>query len=295
MDRLLEVINSGYISHAYIFIGSKEDLQNKAKTVAMALNCKNDKNKPCRICSSCLRIQQGTYPDVFEIFPDGNSIGIGKIKKLTLSFSKKPVEGKRKTYILYDAHEMTQQAQNSFLKTLEEPAIQSTTILVCDNIKKLLPTVVSRCQVYDFSKTESANLPEDIRRKMVDIFITAVTGDYSDISLKACEVLELEYKEEELLEFYLLFIRDILILKTKSGVKFYNQDLEDIIEQSALKFSIESTISSLKYIIFQLKACKSRGNKNLIWFNLFFKLREVVQSGYRCRCSVQGSGENLLL
>lgn len=295
MDRLLEVINSGYISHAYIFIGSKEDLKKKARTVAMALNCESDKNKPCRICSSCLRIQQGIYPDVFEIFPDGKSIGIKKIRNLILSFSKKPVEGKRKTYILYDAHKMTKQAQNSFLKTLEEPATQSTTILVCDNIKKLLPTVVSRCQVYDFSKTESTNLPQDIRWKIADILMTVVTGDYSDISLKACEVLELEYDEEDLLEFYLSFMRDIFILKTNSKADFYNQDLEDIIRQSALKFSIESTINSIKFIVFQLKACKSRGNKNLIWFNLFFKLREVVQSGYRCGCSVQGSRKGLLL
>lgn len=286
MEKLLDVINSGYISHAYIFIGSREDLREKAKIIAMAINCTSHSQRPCGICSSCRRIKQGVYPDVFEVFPKGNSIGIDKIRNITLSYLKKPVEGRRKIYILFDAQKMTQQAQNSLLKTLEEPATQSITMLVCDNIKTLLPTVVSRCQVYDFSKDSTEKLPSDVRKKVAETILSILTEDYSDICIGVEEILQLDIKEEDLLEFCLSFMRDVLIYKTSSKAKIYNKELTDFVKKCNLIFSLDSIIKSINLVVTQLKACKSKGNKNLIWFNLFFKLREVTQSGYRCRCSV---------
>lgn len=286
MEKLLDIVNSGYISHAYIFIGRKEDLREKVKIIAMAINCESDTQRPCGICHSCHKIQHGVYPDVFEVFPEGNSIGIDKIRNITLSYYKKPVAGKRKIYILYDAHKMTQQAQNSLLKTLEEPATQSITILVCDNIKTLLPTVISRCQVFDFSSEITFELSLDVREKLAETIFSVITGDYSDICIKIEEILELDTKDEELLEFYLSFIRDILIYKTCSKANIYNKDLEDIIKRCSRTFTLDSVIRCLNIVFDQLKACKSKGNKNLIWFNLFFKLQEVTQSGYRSRRSI---------
>lgn len=285
MDTLLEAVSSGFISHAYIIIGSLQKILLKAENLAMAINCKIPE-VPCGNCSSCRKISQKIHPDVFEIAPKGSSIGINQIREMVLNFPKKPVEGTRKIYIIKEAHRMTVEAQNALLKTLEEPTGQSIIILLVDNIKKLLPTVISRCQIYDYTFEEEIEISTETKEKLAKILLSAIKDDISSLGPKAQELIDIDEKTENLLEFCLSYFRDILILKTRGKAFLYNKDIEELIEKGENMLFLDSLLLILKKTLNQLKIAKSRGNKNLIWFNLLLELREVMHSGYYSRCTI---------
>lgn len=264
------------ISHAYIFLGTEEEAAREALKLAQMANCE-DNLAPCGFCNSCRKIQNNVHPDVVHIYPESASIKIEQIRKLILDIAQKPVEGKRKFYILHQAHTMTPQAQNALLKTLEDPFTESTVVLLSSNIKQLIPTVISRCQVRDFSQEEKSSLSIDTRQRIAEILLhTVQTTELYEISTLVKELSERDEKAEEILEFIISLYRDVLVAKTNSSVAVINQDLESIISKFASKLTVKAIIMSLDVAYEQLRAVKSRGNKNLIWYNLLMGLEEVV-------------------
>lgn len=149
MARLDRAIRAGTLAHAYIFEGpAGVGKFTTAKALAKALICGDT---GCNHCAACVRIDHETHPDVFHVVPQGVTLGIEQIRDIGRQVILKPVEGDRKVFIIDEAEAMTQQAANAFLRTLEEPPPGVVFILVTSNVHALLPTVLSRCQIVNFS------------------------------------------------------------------------------------------------------------------------------------------------
>ena len=141
---LENILEHGTASHAYLFTGPDGvGKRTTAVSVAAALNCAQD---GCGSCAVCMKIKNGAHPDVESIKPAGNSLKIEQIREIGQSIGLKPFEGKRKVYIIEDAHLMTVEAANALLKNLEEPPAYAAFILTAAGADSLLPTIRSRCQ-----------------------------------------------------------------------------------------------------------------------------------------------------
>lgn len=265
------------ISHAYIFLGTDDETTGEALKLAQTANCENEDLAPCGICNSCRKIQNKVHPDVAHIYPEGASVKIEQVRKLILDSAGKAVEGANKVYIIHQAHTMTVQAQNALLKTLEDPIADSIVILLSNNLKQLIPTVISRCQVRDFSHLAKPLLPEATRQRIADILLDRLRSrGLAEIGPLARELSETDEKAEEMLEFIISLYRDVLLAKTNSSASFINQDLQATIDKFASELSLKAVLLSLDLATRQLKAVKARANKNLVWYNLLLGLEEVV-------------------
>lgn len=277
MEKFLETLKAGFVSHAYIFLGPDERVMKQAKLLARTVNCENVELSPCGFCDNCRKILNGIHPDVMEISAEGASIKIDQVRNLIQSFVEKPLEASRKVYIIHEAHKMTPEAQNALLKTLEEPASQSTAVLLTDNLKLLLSTVISRCQVLDFSSASRMNpLCVETRQKIAGMVLEMAKNPEIDPGSMARQIAEFGEEPEQVLDFLSSLYRDILAVKTKSRVSAINADLSDVIYRCATHITEKSAVKALGSVFYQARAVKSRGNQNLIWYNLLIELQEVV-------------------
>ena len=156
---LANAIKSGKIAHAYLFSGPRgTGKTSTAKILAKALNCVEGPSPvPCNHCENCLKINDGTSMDVFEIDAASNR-GIDEIRDLRESVKFSPVDGKFKIYIIDEVHMLTSEAFNALLKTLEEPPSHVVFILATTEAHKIPATIHSRCQRYDFRKITDAEI-----------------------------------------------------------------------------------------------------------------------------------------
>lgn len=134
------------IPNAFLFIGDPYIGKTRAAVVyAKALNCYNSEIDACDICISCKKIEQGIHPDVKILAPEKNTITVDSIREVEEFVSFRPLEGKYKVVIIKEAHKMNNAAANAFLKTVEEPPIDTVIILICENIFGLPEPLISRC------------------------------------------------------------------------------------------------------------------------------------------------------
>lgn len=146
------------IAHAYLFCGPRgTGKTSMARIFAKALNCDSGFGKQCNECENCLAINEGRHPDVIEIDAASNR-GIDDIRDLISKVKYSPIMGKYKVYIIDEVHMMTTEAFNALLKTLEEPPERVVFILATTEPYKLMPTILSRCQRYDFSKVSDGDM-----------------------------------------------------------------------------------------------------------------------------------------
>ncbi|WP_042354612.1 DNA polymerase III subunit delta' [Bacillus rubiinfantis] len=141
------------VAHAYLFEGPKgTGKKDVGLLLTKSLFCESliESYKPCESCHHCRRINSGNHPDVHIVEPDGSSIKVEQIRNLQAEFAKKGVESLKKVYLIVDAEKMSTSASNSLLKFLEEPSAQTVALLLTEHPQKILPTILSRCQIITF-------------------------------------------------------------------------------------------------------------------------------------------------
>ena len=165
---LQEFINNKAISHSYLFSG-QDGIGKKlfAREFAKMILCLSD-NKPCNSCSSCIKFDSNNNPDFLQIEPDRNSIKISQIREMQKNVYEKPILSNKKVFIIDESEKMTEEAQNSLLKTLEEPPEYMVIILISSNENKLLNTIKSRCLKINFLNIDNVELKSYIKEKGLD-------------------------------------------------------------------------------------------------------------------------------
>lgn len=313
--RLIKnVLIKGRIAHAYIFSGPKgTGKQEIGYLFAKSLFCEQpiDDYKPCEECSNCKRINNYNHPDVHVIEPDGNSIKKEQIKSLQYEFSKKSVESERKFYMIVHAEKMTANAANTLLKFLEEPSNLTTAILITENIHQILPTILSRCQILNFTPLPmkemiSQLIEKGIRPERAPL-LASMTNSIDEavnlgkdewfaqarkIMLKLYEILSsqnlidaLLYIENEWLNHFkdrkqmdqsldlLLYIyRDILYIHLGREEDVLFKDQIDYFRDKALKISPSDLSKQMTFILEAKKKLHSNMNAQLLMEQLFQKL-----------------------
>ena len=203
---LKNAVKGGQIAHAYLFVGSRgTGKTSTARILAKAVNCQNLKKdgNPCNECSNCIGISEGRFLDLVEIDAASNR-GIDQIRELKEKIEFSPTDGVFKVYIIDEVHMLTTEAFNALLKTLEEPPGHIIFILATTDVHKLPPTILSRCQRYDFrlgtekevkdfvkeiTKKEKINIHQDA----LDIVVQNAKGSYRD----ALSTLDVVYTGQE--------------------------------------------------------------------------------------------------
>ena len=164
VQTLKNAIANQRIAHAYLFCGPRGTGKTSiAKIFARTLNCTGE-NPPCMECENCKLSLDGTHPDIIEIDAASNN-GVDEVRALIERVNYSPMEGKYKIYIIDEVHMMTSGAFNALLKTIEEPPEHVIFIFATTEPHKVLPTILSRCQRYDFSKVSN----HDIQQRLIQI------------------------------------------------------------------------------------------------------------------------------
>ena len=228
VKTLKNALKSGKIAHAYLFAGPRgTGKTTMAKLFAKALNCEHGIGCQCNECKNCLSIIDGSHPDVLELDAASNN-GVDEIRELIDKVKYGTILGRYKVYIIDEVHMLSTGAFNALLKTLEEPPEHVIFILATTEPHKILPTILSRCQRYDFEKVSD----EDIKERLHQVL------DEEGI----------EYNEEAIKLIVKLAdggMRDALSILEKvlaySGNQLSEQDILDI-------FSLESTEEKLNLL-----------------------------------------------
>ena len=180
---LRQSIKQGRVSHSYLFCGPRgTGKTTTARVLAKSVNCLDpQEGDPCNSCSPCRSVNEGRFMDIIELDAASNR-GIDEIRDIRDKVNFAPVQGSRKVYIIDEAHMLTDQASNAFLKTLEEPPGHVIFVLCTTEAHKILPTIISRCQRFDFRRLPA----ELINQRLLEIIQSeGVTVDPDALRLVA--------------------------------------------------------------------------------------------------------------
>jgi len=203
---LKNAVKKSQLAHAYLFVGSRgTGKTSTARILAKAINCLNPQKdgNPCLECEHCKAIANGTFLDLMEIDAASNR-GIDQIRDLKEKIEFSPSEGNFKVYIIDEVHMLTTEAFNALLKTLEEPPAHVIFILATTDVHKLPPTILSRCQRYDFRlgtddevrdliKTICKEEKINIQDEALDVVVQNAKGSYRD----ALSLMDVVYSGQE--------------------------------------------------------------------------------------------------
>ena len=242
VKTLKNALATGKIAHAYLFAGPRgTGKTTMAKLFAKALNCDSGIGHQCNECKNCVAIMDGSHPDVLELDAASNN-GVDEIRELIDKVKYGTILGRYKVYIIDEVHMLSTGAFNALLKTLEEPPEHVIFILATTEPHKILPTILSRCQRYDFEKVSDADIKERLRivldeegasyqENAIDLIVKLADGGMRD----ALSILEkvLAYSgnsliEQDILDIFSLESTEEKIILLKSII---NHDVKDVLSR----------------------------------------------------------------
>lgn len=192
-EVLASQIESGEVPHAWLLLGpAGAGKRPAAQAMAAALNCTVEPHKGCGECSVCLRILRRRFPDVHHIVPEGPLIPVDTIREQVIpEAARSPFEGTYKVFIIEEADRMNDPAQNSLLKTLEEPQPETVFILISSREEEVLETIRSRCRVFHLEPVDEQTIVQLLQRE----------GSAADQALLAARVSEGDLERARTLAF----------------------------------------------------------------------------------------------
>lgn len=191
VKTLQNAISRNQLAHAYLFTGSRGTGKTTiAKLLAKGINCNHPEKAPCNECEMCQAINQETHPDIIEIDAASNN-GVDDVRDLIERVKYAPLQAKKKVYIIDEVHMLSQGAFNALLKTLEEPPEHVVFILATTEVHKVLPTIISRCQRYDFTRSAYQDIIKNlehviksenikVEKGVVEMIATLADGGHRD-------------------------------------------------------------------------------------------------------------------
>lgn len=260
---LKNLISSDKIGHAYLFMG-QEGIGKKLAAIsfAKAVNCLNlsENYVPCNHCSNCLKIEKGIHPDVNIISPLNSVITIEQIREIKNTIYWQPLEGRKKIFILDDAHRMNHAASNSLLKILEEPPPYAILILITAEPENLLATIISRCHPISFQPLKEAEMRKVLTRmgkglekknRYIDWLLKVNSEQTFNFffSMGENEMKDITDSFLDFTEVMILWFRDILFLQLglpKDNLSF--PERIDNMKDFTQYYSQEKIINILNYL-----------------------------------------------
>lgn len=291
-DLLKSLINSarnGAASHAYVFEGVKGLAKHEsARLFAAALTCENSSAAPCGSCEACVLSKAGTNPDIIYVEKpsDRKTIGVEPIRALNDDVAIRPFYSRKKVYIINEGDILTPEAQNAFLKTLEEPPEYAVFIIIVENSGALLQTVLSRSALIHFPPVSDAvtekyireNYPEQAERipflvKYCEGVPKAADGIIADEDFETLRAAALgkldallsrnklssytiqkfleENKDgaEKILDLWISYLRDILVIQCGASERVINIDKTEKLRQTAQKCEPRLTVKAIDELL----------------------------------------------
>lgn len=313
IQNLKNSIEKGSISHSYLFQGPEAVGKRKvAMAFSKTLLCERGGLEPCNKCNSCIKFDSGNHPDFYLIKEDGNIIKNDQIEDMMKSMITKPLESKRKIYIVDNSFKIDIRLQNKLLKTLEEPPSYVNIILISDSITKLLPTIISRCEIIKFTPLKEKKIAEFLQQKhckneeeakfissfskgsigkaidlsnneeffkrrneLINIINTTLQGD----KLRAFASIDFfnENKDfiDELLDIIVYWFRDIYIYKELGNNNLIiNKDKLDLLSNQVF-LSKDKINDIIKYVDRTRQNVERRVNYQLSIEGMLLKIQEV--------------------
>ncbi len=304
IELLQRAIRNEKVANSYFFWGT-EGIGKKhvALQFAKALNCletEADQGDACDHCTSCKKIDHGLHPDVSLIEPEGQNIRVDQIRQLQRQLAYRPYEGKRRVCILTAADRMAPHIPNTLLKTLEEPPLHTVIILLANNSRFILPTILSRCQPIRFhalpiplvSKwlTEGSGLDQreahllaslsegspgkalEIQEEIREIPREEILKEWVGLKALSFErigswVGSLPPQRENLLlilEVAKTLLRDLVMVKTlKRRTNLIHSDLVPVIEAMATNWSLFSLLKRMETLHQTIVEIRANANTSL--------------------------------
>lgn len=308
-----KAVEEKQLSHSYIFEGAYGVGKNTfALELAKFILCEQKEgDKPCNECKSCSMINASTHPDVIHIEKDTKITKVETIREnIVREMDIKPYQSDYKIIIVKAADSMSIQGQNAILKTIEEPPSYGIIILVCENLASLLPTIKSRCIVVRFNPIDKEQIRHYLQSKGIngiqqEVFEQLSNGSIGVINdilqdetyleirkqsinylsrLEKAQIMEIyeivkeitDDKEniERLLEFWLLWYRDIAVVKaTNSGNLYYKDYQQQLLDMSS-KLTYNKVSQNIEFIKNAILDIRQNIYSTFVIENLLLKLKE---------------------